>query len=204
MTDEVKRLAVVDCETTGLAQDLDGSDPDRHIPWLLEVGMIVVDLPTFEIVAETNEVLPFDGSIKIAHPKVQAMHTANGLWAEAKAMAEKQKAAGRNANFRFDAEARLCQFLVDAGADGMPLCGANPDFDRRFLERYMPKFAKLFHYRNFDTNTFWLFQSFLTGQDVKREKPATHRALDDCRDAIAVIEKHWDFMAEVTRAVAGE
>lgn len=204
MSDEPPRLAVIDCETTGLDEDLDGHDPEKPIPQLLEVGLVIVDLPTFEIVAETNEVLPCDAPISMWHPKVQAMHRANGLWEECKNQAAAQKKAGPQASFRYDAEQRLRQFVIDAGADGMPMMGAKPGFDRAFLRRYMPKLAREFHYRDFDTNTFWLFMSFISGTDPKREKPATHRALDDCRDAVAVIETFWNFMVEAVNATRTE
>ena len=56
-----------------------------------------------------------------------------------------------------------------------------------------PTTAQGLHYRNFDTNTFWLLQGMLTGEDVRREKPATHRAVDDCKDAVKVVELHFEF-----------
>lgn len=191
------RLAFVDTETTGLAQDLTNPDLSK-VPWLLEVGIVVVDTPTFNIVAETNIVLPFKrGRGTTIHPKVEAMHTVNGLWTECEAVF---RAQGPQDSVRYVSEQRLIQFLHQHDAVGSQMAGANPDFDRQFLRHYMPKLEREFHYRNFDINSMWLLQSYIAGLDSKRAKPASHRALDDCRDAIKVVEQHFDFMVELCKS----
>ena len=189
------RLLFLDCETTGL-------DPKTDM--LLEVGMVVVETPTFEIVAETHYVFHFElkptltkdhhfkgpGRDLFIHRKVVDMHNANGLW-------EACKRSQLNNYQKMDQLVRA--WILEQGADGSVLAGANPDFDRRFLWEKLPNTAQGLHYRNFDCNTFWLLQSFITGEDVKRAKPATHRAVDDCKDAIAVVEKHFDFMERLIK-----
>jgi len=189
----VSRLLFLDCETTGL------SPADSK---LLEVGMVVVELPTFEIVAETNHVFHYELKPTLTrdhyfkwntdeiyiHPKVVKMHQANDLWNACKRsqLVDYQK---------MDDIVR--QFIVDNGCDGSVLAGANPDFDRRFLRAVLPNTEKGLHYRNFDTNTFWLLQGFITGEDMRREKPASHRAVDDCKDAVGVVEKHFEFFQKL-------
>src|SRR5690606_41859087 len=61
-----------------------------------------------------------------------------------------------------------------------PLAGANPDFDRRFLVKHMPKLARAFHYRNFDVRSITQLQDWIEGL-AHVESP--HRALDDCYPA---------------------
>ena len=174
------KIPFLDCETTGLSPEKDR---------LLEVGIVVVDIPTFAIVHEDHRVFHYD--IKkphgYIHPKVIEMHTVNGLWDACKIslLDDYQKM-----------DQIIAQILVDNGCQGAVLAGANPDFDRRFLRNILPQTDKLLHYRNFDTNTFWLLQEFLTGESGKRAKPASHRAVDDCKDAVAVVEKHFDFMCD--------
>lgn len=186
------RWAFLDCETTGL------TPADSK---LLEVGVVVVELPTFQIVAEDHWVYHYElkpaltkdhhfkwnTDVIFIHRKVVDMHKANGLW----------EACKRSQLVDYQKMDELIQrFLVDNGCQDSPLCGANPAFDRAFLKAVLPGTERLFHYRNFDSNTLWLLKSAVTGEDAKREKPATHRAVDDCKDAVAVIEKHFDFMKE--------
>lgn len=188
------RLPFIDVETTGLDKDLQSTEPGM-IPWLLEVGVVIVETPTFEVVAKTNAVLPFKrGQGTKIHPKVLAMHEANGLWAECEALWAQQKGDPR-LSVRYSEEQRLIQFLHQHEAAGSQLAGFKPGFDRNFLRHYMPKLERELHYRDFDCNTFWLLQSYLTGEESKREKPASHRALDDCMDAIKAVEDHFEFFS---------
>jgi oligoribonuclease len=177
-------LLFLDCETTGLSPKGDK---------LLEVGCVVVSLPTFAIVAETNHVFHFDVKDAITkglyiHPKVIEMHDANGLWTDCyrSQLVDYQKM-----------DALVQRFIVDNECQGTVLAGANPSFDRDFLKAFTPGTANLLHYRNFDTNTFWLLQEFITGEKGTRVKPASHRAVDDCKDAVGVVEKHFDFMEKL-------
>lgn len=192
----MSRLLFLDTETTGL------SPADSK---LLEVGMVVVELPTFEIVAEDSTVFHFDLKPTLTrdhyfkwqtneifiHRKVVDMHKANGLWESCK----------RSQLVDYQKMDEIVQrFIVDQGCQGSVLAGVNPDFDRGFLESFLPGTAALLHYRNFDTNTFWLLQSFITGEDVKREKPSSHRAVDDCKDAVNVVERHFAFMEGILKS----
>lgn len=191
----MSRVLFLDCETTGLL-DTSGLPGDSQ---LLEVGMVVVETPTFEIVAEQNHVFHFElkpalvkdhhfigpgGKHIYIHPKCVKMHQANGLW-------EACKRSQLNDYQKLDALVRA--FILEQGCDGSVLGGFNPDFDRAFLRKHLPATTKGLHYRNFDSNTLWLLQSMLTGEDVTRDKPASHRAVDDCKDAIAAVEKHFEF-----------
>ncbi len=194
----MNRLLFLDCETTGLSPESDE---------LLEVGMVVVEVPTFEIKAETHFVRHFElkpaltkdhhfktraGGEMYIHPKVVQMHKANGLW-------EACKRSQLDDYQKMDALVRA--WILEQGCDGSVLAGANPDFDRRFLRKFLPATERGLHYRNFDTNTFWLLQGFLTGEDMRRDKPASHRAIDDCKDAVAVVETHFDFFERLLQPV---
>jgi oligoribonuclease (3'-5' exoribonuclease) len=191
----MSRLLFLDCETTGF------SPVDSK---LLEVGMVVVQLPTFDIVAEQSNVFHYELKPTLTkdhhfkwntneifiHRNVVDMHKANGLW-------EACKRSQLNDYQKMD---ELVQrFIVDNGCQGSALAGANPEFDRSFLKAFLPGTAQLLHYRSFDTNTFWLLQEFLTGQSGKREKNNAHRAVDDCKDAIKVVEQHFDFFTELVK-----
>lgn len=189
MSEKISRLLFLDVETTGLSPQFD---------LLLEVGAVVVSLPDFEEVAHTNHVMHFElkptldkdhhfqgpGRNLFIHRKVVDMHRANGLW-------EACKRSQLRDYQKLDELVR--KFALQHGCDGSVLAGFNPEFDRKFLSKFCPNTARGLHYRSLDTNSLWLLQSFITGRDAKREKPATHRAVDDCRDAIAAVEKFFDF-----------
>jgi len=168
-------LAFVDVETTGL-------DPvtDR----LLEVGIVIVSLPEFRILEEAEVQMRFDRSryMGYIHPKVVDMHIENGLWdaCEASPYDDLQKM-----------DADLCSFLLANNCQGSQLAGANPSFDRGFLRKSLPQTEKLFHYRNFDVNSFWLLREFIEGRDSARSKAAAHRAVADCKQAIQTVEEFW-------------
>jgi oligoribonuclease (3'-5' exoribonuclease) len=179
----------LDGETTGLLP---------HDSRLLEIGMVAVELPTFEPVDMASFVFRFDlvemqKAGLYVHPKVIDMHTKNNLWHDCACspLDDYQKM-----------DEMVQRFIVDAGCQGSVLGGANPDFDRRFLTKFLPGTNNVLHYRNFDNNTFWLLQEFITGEKGTREKPAAHRAIDDCMDAIAVVEKHFEFMKTFWERVA--
>lgn len=186
------RLPFVDCETTGLAKDLH-KGPPKDRPRLLEVACVVVELPSFEIVAEKNVVFGFKRDQPVApyiHPKVIEMHTKNGLWAACEA----------TSTTMYDGGVELERFIVEQGCQGAQLAGANPSFDRRFLEVWLPQLDSLFHYRDFDTNSFWLLREYITGAAGVRDKRNAHRALDDCRDAVKVVEEFFDFMTALVKS----
>lgn len=178
-------LVFLDCETTGL------SPRDSR---LLEVGCVAVELPTFEIIDECNWVFHYDIAHKphgFIHQKVVEMHHANGLWKDCfrSQLNDYQKM-----------DLLVSQWVVDHGGQGMALAGANPGFDRKFLESVLPTTDKTFHYRAFDTNTLWLLREYLTGERGQKAKPATHRAVDDCKDAIATIEQFFNFFEKLVAA----
>lgn len=177
----MSKLLFLDTETTGLA-----AGPDK----LLEVGCVVVSLPAFAVVAEQHWCFHFERSATplYIHPKVLEMHEASGLWTE----------CYRSQLVDYQKMDELVQrFIVDNGCQDSPLAGANPDFDRGFLKAFLPGVAKTVHYRNFDTNSLRLLREFITGEPGTRSKDTVHRALPDCHESIAQVEKHFDFMAEL-------
>lgn len=181
-TGEALNLAFLDTETTGLSAPTDK---------LLEVGVVIVELPTFKILEEAELQFCFDRQryAGYIHPKVVDMHIANGLWdaCEKSEYDDYQKM-----------DADLASFLLANDCQGSQLAGANPSFDRSFLRHFLPQTEKLFHYRNFDTNSFWLLREFIEGRDSSRAKSCAHRAVADCKQAIETIEEFWTWFAQLT------
>jgi oligoribonuclease len=170
----VKHLIFLDLETCGLREDKDA---------ILELAMVAVALPTFAVVAEFSNVVRPDiwSTVKRnLHEKVLAMHTASGLAAELDA----------GAGIAAHTVEGLAVDFVNAHAPQTlawhtPLAGANPDFDRRFLRKQMPKLHAKFHYRNFDARSITQIQDWVFGQ---AHVDSPHRALADCHQAIAQVK----------------
>lgn len=185
----MRRMAFLDLETTGLEDELNNTPPAR----ILECGIVIVDLPTFEVVAEKAVVFAFKAeapNMPTLHPRVVEMHTASGLL----------EACRRSCTTMYDGKVELCKFVAEHDAQGSPLAGANPSFDRAFMRSWLPELEELFHYRNFDTNSFWMLDQIIRGEDETAGKPATaHRAIADCYDAIRAVERHFGFVTELVK-----
>lgn len=72
------------------------------------------------------------------------------------------------------------------GKQAVILCGNSIGQDRKFVDRYLPRFAAHLHYRMLDVSSFKIvFQERYDQQFAKR---GTHRALDDIRESIAELQ----------------
>lgn len=195
------RMIFCDTETTGLQRDREGVDlTGKHL--ILEIGMLAINMP------EMTEAEAW--STVIRHPKHQVlermddfvlkMHTKNGLLNEI--FNEPHPLNNRESGglpIEHTAESEALAFIARNAPDERPdLCGANPDFERMFFARRMPRLFEAFNYRNFDTNTFWLTQKFFGDWDgVKEQQP--HRALPDCRREFQALVEHFTWCGQVLR-----
>lgn len=188
----------LDLETTGL--DATAGD-------ILEIGLVAVDRRLQEVAHWASPVKPSRGD-SLAPPRmvdrVREMHAGNGLLGEL---------VSERVHLRFDAgglptcaeaEAVACRFVRQFGpppdASSRPtaiMCGANiGSFDRQWLKVHMPALEAMFHYRSVDTNFTFLSEQFLTGGPTLKGE-TRHRALDDCRQAIASVRRFFGLPAEV-------
>lgn len=167
----MKRLIFGDLETTGLDEGKD------HI---LELALVAVELPTFQEVACFDMVVtpPLWPTVeRNMHEKVRTMHASSGLLHDLAT-----RARANYAEVEKEAQAFVQQWAPRTMHWTTPLAGANPDFDRRFMRKHMPKLHSMFHYRNFDVRSITQLQDWVFGEEHV-ESP--HRALADCRQAIA-------------------
>ncbi len=168
-----RNLVYCDVETTGL---------DEKSGHLLEVALLAVSLPTFEPVARfTNVVLPpcWETVKRNMNEKVRAMHDASGLIA----MLDAAATTGSDnsvAQVELRASAFIQHWAPRTQSWHTPMAGANPSFDRKWLEKHMPHLAKKFHYRHFEVRTITFLQEWILGEAFV-ESP--HRALADCEQA---------------------
>lgn len=172
------RLAWIDLETTGL-------DPlnDR----ILEVACIVTDVEPrggcsevarYEAITDAARRVEFE----TLDPVVQVMHTTNLLW-------DASLVRGRSIG---DIENELVEFL-ETHAPRAQLAGSTVSFDRSFLHSWMPRAARVLHYRNLDVTTlnevarrWW---PTVHANRPRPEKPA-HRAMADLEASIETLEHY--------------
>ncbi len=98
-------------------------------------------------------------------------------------------------------ESELVQFVEKyfgqkRGKEGAVLAGNSIHNDRRFIERYMPKFAETLHYRMVDVSSFK--EVFRERFSVTYEKKNAHRALDDLNESIAELQ-HYLSLVNLTK-----
>lgn len=66
------------------------------------------------------------------------------------------------------------------------ICGNSIAQDRKFIDRYLPRFAARIHYRMLDVSSFKIVFREMLGREFKKHN--THRALDDIRESIAELK----------------
>jgi oligoribonuclease (3'-5' exoribonuclease) len=182
----------LDLETTGLDPKGPGQD-------VLEIGMLAVDVPSFRVV-DTFQSLIIEPARAAnvrqgADDFVLKMHTANGLWKDLEHEVELARARGglQTLPRYFDVQQRAAEFYnKHAAGRRVYMGGANPGFDRSWLEHFMPNLARKFHYRPFDTNSLFILREYMFGAEKSGQK---HRVLDDCRQAVQAVHDHFELMS---------
>lgn len=72
--------------------------------------------------------------------------------------------------------------------DKIVIAGNSINNDRRFIDKYLPQFAKRLHYRLIDVSSFK--EIFREKYNVHFKKANTHRALDDIRESIRELQTY--------------
>lgn len=78
------------------------------------------------------------------------------------------------------------------GKEKVILCGNTIGQDRKFVDLYMPSFAKLLHYRMIDVSSFK--EVFRNKYNIEFKKKETHRAKDDIFESIAELAHYLTFI----------
>lgn len=191
----------LDLETTGLFPNAPGAR-------ILEIGMLAVEVPSFrEIEAWSSVVVHPDAAVGLTHDVlagcddyVRNMHTENGLKGDLISATAEMKLGCSGPTLARAQDQALAFYNRHASGRRVYLAGANPDFDRRWLEYHMPVLAKKFHYRGFDTNAFFILREYLFGAEKSGQK---HRVIGDCRQAVQVVRDHFDLMKQLFGGKAG-
>lgn len=181
-------VVYLDFETSGL-------DPLTCRP--LEYGAIVVDSDN-QVIAERTRLFRIANDdlievIRNAHPKVQEMHTNNGLWADLFAFRDQGVLLGDDFEAELDLLLQVCPNPRSA-----VLGGFSPHFDRGWLRHYAPKFESRISHRNLDISTLrhTVLQKF--GAWEPSPEPVPHRGLGDCQRALAYYQWYLEYVMRST------
>jgi oligoribonuclease (3'-5' exoribonuclease) len=203
-------LIFCDLETTGL-------DEYSKTGLVLELALVAVSEPDFTEIEHYSTPIRWAPEVLAGagmDPFVVDMHTRSGLLAELQADPGKHRAEG-GLPTRGQAQVEALAFINRHARDAMinergqpeiVMCGSNPEFDRRWLKVHMPDLAAKFHYRAFDINSLWLLKRWLLGGERAKFGQA-HRALADCREAVATVHSFIEafgapFMARIAELEA--
>ncbi|APJ04634.1 oligoribonuclease [Silvanigrella aquatica] len=169
----MKNLFWLDMEMSGL---------DHTKERILEVALLVTDL-SMNVVKEYEAIVYQDQSI------LQGMdawctehHGKSGLTAKV-----------ANGKPEVDVEKDLVKIIQEFSQnDRAVLAGNSIGQDRKFIDQWMPDFAKTLHYRMLDVSSFKiLFEGIYNKKYDKKHK---HRAIDDILESIGELKHYMQFI----------
>ena len=170
---EVQKLFWLDMEMTGL-------EPDRHK--ILETCAVITDLEFQTLSSWQSVIFQSPEDLQLMDDWCTKTHTANGLVAKVPHGISEQA---------LDQE--LCQLAsAHFGKEKVVLCGNSIGQDRKFVEKYLPEFAKLLHYRMLDVSSFKII--FENKFKMKYKKKNKHLAMDDVLESIEELKFYLGHM----------
>lgn len=164
----LKKLFWIDMEMTGL-------DVQKEV--IIEVAAIITDLDfkpleTYEVVVNQPQTY-----LDRMDDWNKDHHTKSGLVAKiprGKPLHEVEEELIRLVNKHWP--------KIEKKEDKVILAGNSIMQDRLFIDKYMPKFASLLHYRILDVSSWKII--FNNKYNLKHEKTNSHRALTDIQESI--------------------
>ena len=181
MAQDPGNLLWVDMEMSGL-----NPDTDR----VLEIAIVVTDGQLNVMVeAPVLVVHQEDGVLARMDSWNRATHARTGLIDRVKASTLTES----------EAEERMIAFLEQHAPSGVsPMCGNSVHQDRRFMERYLPRLAAFFHYRNLDVSTLKeLVKRWRPDLTAGIPKEGKHEALADIYESIEELKYYREHFLKV-------
>lgn len=161
----MKHLFWLDMEMTGL-------EVENHK--ILEAAVILTDWNLVPLKTFSTAVYQADEELRKMDDWCVKTHTASGLL---KRVPEGMKET--------DLDSALFNLVGDyyPSDERVVLCGNSIGQDRKFIDRYLPRFAARLHYRMLDVSSFKIV--FENAFNQKFKKQNRHEALGDIEESIA-------------------
>lgn len=159
----MKRFFWIDLEMTGL---------DENVDSILEVAIVVTDVNFNPLEEYQRVVFQPPEIIEKMNSWCKKTHGESGLTA----------AVPKGTPLSQVEEEVVALARRHFSQDKIVLAGNSVGNDKRFIDRYMPQFAKLLHYRLIDVSSFK--EIFREKYNVSFQKKNAHRAVDDIHESI--------------------
>ena len=155
--------------------EMTGLDPEKDR--ILEIALIVTD-------KQLNPVFEWETAVRQPPEVLESMndwckrhHAASGLIDRVPSGLSEAELDDKLA------EISLAYFKK---RNPLVICGNSIAQDRRFIDRYLPRFSARLHYRMLDVSSFKIVFREMLGREFK--KVNTHQALHDIRESIAELK----------------
>ncbi len=193
---EAASIPVVDQENLIIWLDLETTGLDQRADIPLEVGIVITDNEGTEIAAKRSLILHRDYAVKIRelNDYVREMHTNSGLLVDLEKLVADEKTNAFLTRSPQRVAKALVNWLVEMGVEPgrHPMAGSTIQFDRKFVEKYMPELNGFFGYRHIDVSTLKEICRRLNRPvfDARPQDTKNHRVIADCRASI-IEYKHY-------------
>lgn len=186
-------LVWLDLETTGL---------NERRGTILELGAILTNNKLEELSAWSSVVHPTSYWLDLSHwdPSVVAMHGKTGLLAECLVCEHDIVKVGNNFTLWLTQELHQSTAAPESWRGELTAAGFSVHFDLRWLRQHLPNLQQIFSHRVLDVSSLKILARRWWGDAAGKvlEPPASddygqeHRALADCRAAIACLRRIRD------------
>lgn len=170
----MKKLLWIDMEMTGLEPDIER---------VIEVAAIVTDLDFKALDTYHSVIKQPTAFLENMDDWNTKHHTESGLLAKVPFGREPE-----------DVENDLCEMIArHFSPNERPVLAGNSIFqDRKFIDLYFKKLAKLLHYRMMDVTAWKIIMN--AKYHVEYQKRDSHRALDDIQESIEELKTFLKFV----------
>jgi oligoribonuclease len=170
----MKRLFWIDLEMTGLDETVDS---------ILEVAIVITDL----------DFKPIEEYHRVVYQPPQVLENMND-WCKKTHGESGLTAAVPNGVPLATVENEILDLCSRhfPPQDKIVLAGNSVGNDKRFVDRYLPRFSKRLHYRLIDISSFK--EVFREKYNISFHKQNSHRAVDDIHESIRELSHYLSFV----------
>ena len=156
---------------------------DEKVNVIIEIAVVITDLD-FNVLEEyETAVFQPQSAMDLMDSWCQATHTKSGLVERVKTGAkleDAEKAIVELISRHFKADERIV------------LAGNSVGNDRRFIDKYMPNFAKRLHYRLIDVSSYK--EVFRNKYGIQFKKSENHMAKEDIMESIKELQTYLSYV----------